>query len=251
MSHEVDLNADLGEGFDDESLLPYLTSCNVACGAHAGSPATMRATLAAAKKHGVACGAHPGFPDRKNFGRREMPLTLAELSATISEQIDRLQEAASETGVALSHIKPHGALYHGANRRSDVARCFLETVARRQPAWIVVGQAGSLLLDEARRAGLRVAAEGFADRLYLEDGTLAPRGVAGAVFESAEKAAAQALSLVARESVEASNGQRLRVKVQTICLHGDTPGAASFAKAIRSRLEEAGVEIRPLSRPGR
>ena len=251
MSSEVDLNADLGEGFDDESLLPYLTSCNVACGAHAVSPETMRATLAAAKRHGVACGAHPGFPDRKNFGRREMPLTLAELSATISDQIDRLQEAASETGVALSHIKPHGALYHGANRRSDMARCFLETVARRQPAWIVVGQAGSLLLDEARRAGLRVAAEGFADRLYLEDGTLAPRGVAGAVFDSAEKAAAQALSLVARESVEASNGQRLRVKVQTICLHGDTPGAASFAKAIRSRLEEAGIEVRPLSRPGR
>lgn len=251
MSGEVDLNADLGEGFDDEALLPFLTSCNVACGAHAGSPETMRSTLSAARRLGVACGAHPGFPDRKNFGRREMPLTLAELSATISEQVDRLLEAASDTGAVLSHIKPHGALYHGANRRSDMARCFLETVARRHPAWIVVGQAGSLLLDEARRMGLRVAGEGFADRLYLEDGTLAPRGVDGAVFDSAEKAAAQALSLVADESVRASNGARLSVRVQTICLHGDTPGAASFAKAIRARLQEAGIEIRPLARLGK
>lgn len=251
MSREVDLNADLGEGFDDDSLLPFLSSCNVACGAHAGSPETMRSTLAAAKSLGVACGAHPGFPDRKNFGRKEMPLTLAELSATISEQIDRILEAASETGAVLSHIKPHGALYHGSNRRSDMARCFLETVARRQPAWIVVGQAGSLLLEEARRMGLRIAAEGFADRLYLEDGTLAPRGVAGAVFDSAEKAAAQALSLVADESVEASNGTRLPLRVQTICLHGDTPGAAAFAKAIRSRLRQAGIEVRPLAHFGK
>lgn len=251
MSKEVDLNADLGEGFDDTSILPFLSSCNVACGAHAGNTETMRSTLAAAKVLGVSCGAHPGFPDRKNFGRKEMPLTLAELSKTISEQIDQITEAASDTGAALSHIKPHGALYHGSNRRRDMARCFLDTVARCQPAWIVVGQAGSLLLDEARRMGLRVAAEGFADRLYLEDGTLAPRGVAGAVFDSAEKAAAQALSLVAEEAVEASNGMRLPVKVQTICLHGDTPGAAAIAKAIRSRLQAAGIEIRPLTRLGR
>ncbi|MGH9443272.1 MAG: LamB/YcsF family protein [Thermoanaerobaculia bacterium] len=251
MSREVDLNADLGEGFDDASLLPFLSSCNVACGGHAGSAETMRSTLSAARRFGVACGAHPGFPDRKNFGRREMPLTRAELSATISDQIDRLVEAASGTGTALSHIKPHGALYHACNRRVDVARCFLETTARRQPAWIVVGQAGSLFLEEARRAGLRVAAEGFADRLYLDDGTLAPRGVAGAVFESAERAAEQALSLVAGEFVEAANGSRLTVKVQTICLHGDTPGASGFAKAIRARLEKANIEIRPLGHAGK
>ncbi len=251
MSSEVDLNADLGEGFDDAAILPFLSSCNVACGGHAGSPETMRATLAAAKRLGVSCGAHPGFPDRKNFGRREMPLTLAELAATISEQIDRLTEAAAETGASLGHVKPHGALYHAANRRSDTARSFLETVARRQPAWIIVGQAGSQLLEEGRRMGLRVAGEGFADRLYLEDGTLAPRGVAGAVFESPEKAAAQALSLVVEERVEASNGQRLSVRAQTICIHGDTPGAPAIARAIRARLEEAGIEIRPLSRMGR
>jgi UPF0271 protein len=247
LSREVDLNADLGEGFDDAALLPFLSSCNVACGAHAGSAETMRSTLSAAKKLGVSCGAHPGYPDRKNFGRKEMPLTLAELSGTISDQIDGILEAASEAGVSLSHVKPHGALYHGANRRRDTARCFLETIGRRQPAWIVVGQAGSLLLEEARRLGLRVAAEGFADRLYLEDGTLAPRGVAGAVLETAERAAAQALSLVADEAVTAANGQRLRVRVQTICLHGDTPGAVSFAEAIRTRLQDAGVEIRSLS----
>ena len=247
MSREVDLNADLGEGFDDDALLPFLSSCNVACGAHAGSAETMRSTLAAAKRLGVSCGAHPGYPDRKSFGRKEVPLTLSELSATISEQIDGILEAANETGVALNHIKPHGALYHGANRRRDTARCFLETVARRQPAWIVVGQAGSLLLEEGRHLGLRVAAEGFADRLYLEDGTLAPRGAAGTVLDSAEKAAAQALSLAADEAVTAANGRRLQVRVQTICLHGDTPGAAAFAKTIRSRLQAAGVEIRALS----
>ena len=247
MSREVDLNADLGEGFDDAALLPFLSSCNVACGAHAGSAETMRGTLLAARKLGVSCGAHPGYPDRKNFGRREMPLTLAELSGTIAEQIESIVEAASDAGVTLSHVKPHGALYHGANRRRDTARCFLETVARRQPAWIVVGQAGSLLLEEARHVGLRVAGEGFADRLYLEDGTLAPRGVAGAVLETADEAAAQALSLVADEAVTASNGDRLQVRVQTICLHGDTPGAAAFAKAIRTRLRDAGVEIRALT----
>ena len=251
MSNEVDLNADLGEGFDDVSILPFLSSCNVACGAHAGSPETMRSTLAAAKRLGVSCGAHPGFPDRNNFGRREMPLTLAELSATISEQIDHILEAASDTGVSLSHVKPHGALYHASNRRSDMARCFLETIVRRQPAWIVVGQAGSLLLEEGHRMGLRIVAEGFADRLYLEDGTLAPRGVVGAVFDSPEKAAVQALSLVVDEAVEASNGERLPVRVQTICIHGDTPGAASIAKSIRSRLQEAGVQIRPLTQLGR
>ena len=110
MSNDVDLNADLGEGFDDVSILPFLSSCNVACGAHAGSPATMRSTLSAAKRFGVSCGAHPGFPDRKNFGRKEMPLTLAELSATISDQIDRILEAAADVEVSLSHVKPHGAL---------------------------------------------------------------------------------------------------------------------------------------------
>jgi UPF0271 protein len=251
MSHEVDLNADLGEGFEDASILPFLSSCNVACGAHAGSDETMRSTLAAARRLGVSCGAHPGYPDRKNFGRKEMPLTLAELSATLAEQIERIGDAASDTGVSLMHVKPHGALYHGANRRNDVARCFLGTVARLQPSWIVVGQAGSLLLEEGRRMGLRVAAEGFADRLYLEDGTLAPRGVSGAVFDSPEKAAAQALSLVGNEAVEASNGAQLSVKVQTICIHGDTPGAPSIAKAIRERLQDAGIEIRPLSRLGR
>ena len=247
----MDLNADLGEGFDDVAILPFLSSCNVACGGHAGDAATMRATLTAAKRLGVSCGAHPGFPDRKNFGRREMPLTLAELGATIGEQLDALSAAAREADVGLTHVKPHGALYHCANRRSDMARRFLETVARRQPAWIVVGQAGSLLLEEGRRMGLRVAAEGFADRMYLEDGSLAPRGVAGAVFDSPEKAAAQALSLVAEEAVTASDGRTLPVRAQTICIHGDTPGAAAIARAIRTRLEEAGIEIRPLTRVGR
>ncbi|MGE5248370.1 MAG: LamB/YcsF family protein [Verrucomicrobiota bacterium] len=243
----IDLNADVGEGFDDESLLPSITSCNIACGAHAGDAKTMKATLEAALRHGVACGAHPGYPDRRNFGRVEVPLTLEELASTLGDQLAALEAAARPLGARLRHVKPHGALYHVSARRRDVARAIAEAVARRDTGCILVGYPGSALLAEGERAGLRTAAEGFADRLYLADGNLAPRSLAGSVHSSPEKAAEQALAIVRDRCVTAPDGTRVPVEARTICLHGDTPGAAMIAKAVRRRLEEAGIEVRSLA----
>jgi UPF0271 protein len=247
---EIDINADLGEGFDDRAILPSLTSCSIACGAHAGDAETMAATLAAAKKLGVACGAHPSYPDRENFGRLEVPMTLAEISRTILDQLSALNLVARRLDVSLSHVKPHGALYHACTRRSDVARTFAETVARHNNGLRLVGFPGGALLEEGRRAGLTVTAEGFADRLYLPDGTLAPRSLPGSLLDSPGRAADQAVSLVRERRVTASDGTRLQVEVQTICLHGDTPGAARIARAVRKGLEDAGVAIRRLPASG-
>lgn len=240
----IDLNADVGEGFEDERLFPYLTSCSIACGGHAGDPRTMKATLEAARRHGISCGAHPGYPDRENFGRVDVPMTLEEIAATLKAQLAALEVAARPLGIRLSHVKPHGALYHACSRRRDVARTVALTVASRNQDRVLVGFAGSALMVEGARANLRVAGEGFADRRYLADGTLAPRSLAGAVLESPGEAAEQALSIVLDGRVIASDGTRIPVQAQTICLHGDTPGAAEIAKAVRRKLEGAGVEVR-------
>lgn len=247
---ETDLNADLGEGFDDEAILPFLSSCSIACGGHAGDLRTMAVTLAAAARLGVACGAHPGYPDRSSFGRRELPMTLAEISASVIEQLETLLAAARRAGAALTHVKPHGALYHVCNRRRDTARAFAESVARRHSSLALVGMAGSILLEEGERAGLRTVAEAFADRSYLEDGTLAPRGTAGAVHDSPKQAAAQALEIVRERSVTTASGVRLPIDSRTICLHGDTPGAVDIARAVRTALESAGIEIRSFTGHG-
>ena len=244
---EIDVNADLGEGFDDAAILPSLSSCSVACGAHAGDATTMRATLAAARREGVACGAHPGYPDRAGFGRKELPMTLAEMAESVLEQVGMLSRIAREEGIAIGHVKPHGALYHVCHRRRDAARAVTEAVALRHPRLAIVGMPGSILLDEAERAGLRTVAEGFADRLYLEDGSLAPRGSAGAVHASPERAAAQALSIARDGTVVAASGVALAIAARTICIHGDSPGAPEIARAVRAKLESAGVAIRPFS----
>jgi UPF0271 protein len=241
---EIDLNADLGEGFDDEHILPFLSSCNVACGAHAGDAGTMARTLDAAHRLGVACGAHPGYPDRESFGRRELPMTLAEITASVVEQLETLSAAARRSKTRLSHVKPHGALYHVCHRRRDTARALAEAVAHRHPRLVLVGMPGSILLEEGERAGLRTVAEAFADRLYLEDGSLAPRGTAGAVHETPERAARQALEIAREHEVTCSTGARLPLAARTICLHGDSPGAVATARAVRTRLEEAGIEVR-------
>lgn len=242
----VDLNADVGEGFDDERLLPFLTSCSIACGAHAGDAGTMRATLEAARRAGVSCGAHPGYPDPKNFGRIEVPMTLEEIADTVGAQVAALQAAARPLGVKISHVKPHGALYHACARRSDVARAVAQAVAKRDRDAVLVGFAGSALLVEGARAGLRVAGEGFADRRYLADGNLAPRSLAGSVLRSPEEAADQALSIVRDGLVLAPDGTRLKIEAQTICLHGDTPGAVEIAAAVRRKLEGSGVALASL-----
>ena len=243
----VDLNADVGEGMDDREILPYVTSVNVACGLHAGDPSVMDETVALALAQGVRVGAHPGYPDRENFGRVALEMHADAIEKLVLYQIAALDGFMRSRGAELTHVKPHGALYHRGAEFPDVARAIAEGVRRFRTNLLLVGPAGSMLLEAGRDAGLPVAAEAFADRKYLPDGSLVPRGADGAVLTDPEEAANQAL-LLSREGVAiASDGSRVRVRADTICLHGDTPGAARIARRVRERLEEAGVAIAPLA----
>ena len=242
----MDLNADVGEGMDDRPLLPFLTSANIACGMHAGGPLIMDRTVSLALSRRVQVGAHPGYADRDNFGRTAVDLPLDELRALVLYQVAALDGFVRAHGGRLAHVKAHGALYNRAARDPTVAGAVAEAVRAFSTDLILVGLAGSMQLGAARLVGLRAAGEAFADRRYLPDGSLMPRSEAGAVLHDAKDAAAQA-ALIAREGqVIASDGSRVRVEAETICLHGDTKGAAAIARAVRDRLESDGVPIAPL-----
>jgi 5-oxoprolinase (ATP-hydrolysing) subunit A len=232
---KIDLNADLGEGMDDAAILPYLTSANVACGQHAGSPELMDQTVRLALENGVHIGAHPGYADRENFGRTNLQLTETALKALVLYQIGALDGIARARGAKLVHVKAHGALYNQAAKDAKLARAFAEAVKTYDPSLVLVGLAGGAQLEAAKAVGLRTAGEAFADRLYADDGSLVPRSQPGAVLHDPKSAAAQAVRL-------ARSG-----RAQTICLHGDTPGAAAIARSVRAALEQAGVEIAPLA----
>jgi UPF0271 protein len=248
----VDLNADVGESVgpwpmgDDEQLIPLVTSVNIACGAHAGDPLTIDRTVRAAVANGVAVGAHPGYPDLVGFGRRDLDMAPDELEASLVYQIGAVATFARDAGSPLRHVKPHGALYNLAARDAAVAATIARAVARVSPDLILVGLAGSAMLTAAVDAGLGSAAEAFADRAYEADGTLRSRRLPGALLESPERAAAQALAIVRDGRVGSHDGKVVPVRADTICIHGDTPAAAGFAQAIRSALEGAGVTIAAL-----
>lgn len=242
----IDLNADLGEGLDDAALLPFLSSANVACGLHAGDPAVMDRTVQIALGRGVHLGAHPGYADRKNFGRRDVQLAPGELRTLVLYQLGALEALVRARGATLSHVKAHGALYNRAARDRALARALAQAVREFRADIILVGLAGSIQIEEARAAGLPAAGEAFADRRYLPDGSLMPRAQPGAVLHHPAEAAEQALRIVTDGAVVASDGSILAVDAQTLCLHGDTPGADRIAGAIRDVLEHAGVEIAPL-----
>jgi 5-oxoprolinase (ATP-hydrolysing) subunit A len=251
---EIDLNADVGEGFgpwpmgDDEHLVPLVSSVNVACGLHAGDPATIERTVRLAVAAGAAVGAHPGYPDLAGFGRRELAMPPAELEATILYQVGAVAAFARDAGVELHHVKPHGALYNAAAHDPKLA----ETVARAVRRWsrdvVLYGLAGSALIDAGRDAGLAVAAEAFPDRAYEPDGTLCSRSLAGAVLTDSAAIAARAVGMARDGRVVATDGTTLTIEAQTICLHGDTPGAAAHAAAVRRALAEASVDVRPVTR---
>jgi UPF0271 protein len=241
----IDLNADLGEGLDDEPLLPFLTSANVACGAHAGSPAIMDRTVALLLERGIRIGAHPGYADRGNFGRNEVELDSAQVHQLISSQLELLDEIVRRRGGRLSHVKAHGALYNRAARDRALAGAIARAVRAHAADLKLFGLAGSVQLDAARDAGLLPVAEAFADRRYLASGALVPRSQPGAILHHPEDAAAQALSIARDGFALAADGTRVAIAAQTLCLHGDTPGAAAIAQAIHARLESAGVEIAP------
>lgn len=251
----IDLNADVGESYGawtighDEELIPLVTSVNVACGAHAGDPLVMARTVELAARHGVAIGAHPGYPDRDGFGRRDLLMAPDELEASLLYQLGALAAFVRGAGQSMRHVKPHGALYNRAARDTELAGVIARTVRQFDPALVLVGLAGSVMLGVAREAGLAVAAEAFADRAYEADGSLRSRLLPGAMLVTPEAAAEQAVSIVTRGTVMSHDGEVVRVAADTLCIHGDTPGAADIARHVRRALEAAGVTVAPFSAP--
>ena len=243
----VDLNADLGEGGpSDERLLDLVTSASVACGLHAGDPSTLRRTIERAVARGVAVGAHPGYADREGFGRRELALPPAEVRDLVVYQVAAAAAFARAAGTRLRHVKPHGALYNQAAREPARAAAIVDAVRTVDPSLLILGPAGSQLEDAAVAAGLGFAAEVFADRTYLDDGALTPRSRRDAFVHDPSLAAARVLRMLRESRVETVTGGTIPVRADTVCLHGDQPGAVAFADSVRRRLREAGVELRAL-----
>jgi UPF0271 protein len=251
----IDLNADLGESFGpwpmghDEALMASITSANVACGFHAGDPGVIRRTVSLAMSRGVAIGAHPGFPDLVGFGRRELHATPAEVEDLVLYQVSALAGIAAASGARLQHVKAHGALYNMAVRDRALADAIARATALVDRSLILFGLPESDLIRAGEAAGLRVAAEAFADRAYEPDGTLASRRKPGSVIHDATQVVARAVEMVTTGGVTATDGSRLTLRADTLCLHGDTPGSADLARQIRLGLEAAGVAVTRLSRP--
>lgn len=238
----IDLNCDLGEGCsNDEALMPLITSANIACGGHAGDAATMRVTVDLANRWNVAIGAHPGFEDRENFGRVEVAVDPGELRALLLRQIERLAKLAR-----LQHVKLHGALYNMAARNREVAEVAVITVAEFDPSLRLFALAGSELVAAARAKNLPVAEEVFADRTYRADGSLTPRSQGDALVQTEKEMLDQALEMVLKGTVRATNGSRVKIRADTLCLHGDGVHAVPFARALRDGLIKSGVQVRRL-----
>lgn len=242
---QLDLNADVGEGLpeSDAALLQLVSSANIACGLHAGDPHTMRKTVALAVRQGVAVGAHPGFDDRDGFGRRPVELSPSELADLILYQLGALDAIARAEGVALHHVKPHGALYNQAERDETVAVGIITAIRMFDPQLRLVGRAGSAMARAAAALGHPFTAEAFADRRYQADGSLASRSEPGAVLTAADDVAAQVRRLVTEGEVISGDGTRVPVSFETLCLHGDTPGAEALAARIRQELGALGVSV--------
>lgn len=241
----IDLNSDLGEGAGTEAaVMPLISSVNIACGAHAGDPVTMRATLALALALGVRIGAHPGYRDPANFGRRSLDLPSAALAADLTEQIVALQAMAAEAGARVAHVKAHGALYNQGERDEAIADLIARTVAAIDRSLAVVATPGSAMARAAVRAGVPLVREGFIDRAYEPDGTLRSRALPGAMVLDPASAAAQALGFVRGGGVRATDGSFLALAVDSLCIHGDSPGAVEIARAVRTAFAEAGITVR-------
>jgi 5-oxoprolinase (ATP-hydrolysing) subunit A len=246
----LDLNADVGESFgvysigQDVTLMAEITSANIACGFHAGDPSVMRLTVGLARDHGVAIGAHPGFPDLQGFGRRELRVAPRDVEDFVVYQVGALAAVAAVQGLKLQHVKPHGALYNMAARDAALADAIASAVARVDPNLILFGLSGSELIAAGRRAGLQTASEAFADRGYEPNLQLQPRGRPNAVIHDPGQVLARALMLAREHAVIATDGTRHTLDVDTVCVHGDTPGAAELAAEIRRALSQAGVTLK-------
>src|SRR5438105_9062488 len=248
----VDLNADLGESFgnfslgQDPVLIPLLNSAHLACGFHAGDPRVMDRTVRLCRDAGVQIGAHPAFPDLVGFGRRVIDITGLEAETDVVYQLGALEAFCRRNDAELHHVKAHGALYNHANRSAEVARGIAAGIASFRPDLLMVCQPGSQLEKAALEAGLRVAYEGFVDRAYNPDGTLASRRLEGTLFHDPKRAIEQALRMVAEGAVVAMDGTVVELHVDTLCVHGDNPDAVDFVSGLRQQLTSAGVELRPM-----
>jgi len=254
MKRAVDINSDLGESFgaytigDDAAMMPVITSANVACGFHGGDPDVMERTVRLAREHEVGIGAHPGFPDLVGFGRREMHLSIDELRTVHIYQIGALWAFARAQGAALQHVKPHGALNNTAASNEAWSRAIAGAVASVDRSLILVALYGSVMDRVGREAGLRVAREAYGDRAYERDGSLVSRSKPGALLTDPEAVARRVMRMVTEGTVETVDGSEFRIQPDTICFHGDTPGAPRLVRAAREALARAGVEISPMGR---
>jgi UPF0271 protein len=248
----IDINSDLGESFGaykighDSGLMKSITSANVAAGFHAGDPSVLRETIRAAREHGVAVGAHPGFPDLAGFGRRELHVTPREAEDFVLYQIAAVAGVASAEGMRLQHVKPHGALFNMAVRDPDLSTAIARAVAAFDRSLILFGLPGSEILAAGRAAGLRVAAEVFADRAYESDGSLASRRKPGAVIHDPSEVVSRAVQMIQEHTVTAIDGKVVKLEADTICVHGDTQGSDALAAQIRAGLERAGITVKAI-----
>jgi UPF0271 protein len=249
----IDLNCDMGESFaaytlgDDEQMMPWITSANIACGFHAGDPTVMERTVALARRHQVAVGAHPGYPDLLGFGRRHLDTFPGEIKNYLMYQMGALAAFAKAHGTRVQHLKPHGALYNLAARDEGAAREVIAAVQAFDPELILVALAGSLCAEMAATAGVRVAREVFPDRAYQSNGQLVPRSLPGAVVSDPETVRARVVKLVTSGTMSSIEGQEITIQADTLCIHGDTPGAWKLARAIRETLAGSDVEVVPMA----
>jgi UPF0271 protein len=232
----IELNADVGEGYDDAGLMPFLDRVSIACGGHAGDAASMAAALRLAAGHGVAVGAHPSYPDRAHFGRRVLAASAKEIVAWVTQQTEALADEAARQGLRLAHVKPHGALYNVAARDAAVAEAIAGAVAAIDPDLLLVGLSGSRLIEAGQAAGLAVLNEAFADRRYRADGQLVSRETKDALVIDPDTAARQVRALAQGDPITTLDGGLLRVRADTICLHSDTPHALNIARAVHAAL---------------
>jgi UPF0271 protein len=251
MMKTIDLNSDLGESYgawrmgDDAAMLEVVSSANVACGFHAGDPAGILRTVKAAAERGVFIGAHVSYPDLAGFGRRDMDIAPADLTADVVYQIGALSGLAAAAGSKVRYVKPHGALYNRIAVDAVQGAAVIAALKSVDPTLVLMGLAGAPILDQARAAGLAVVAEAYADRAYTPAGHLVPRREAGAVLHDASLIAARMVRLATEGVVEAIDGSVIRIDAQSICVHGDSPGAVAIAREVRGRLEAAGIAIAP------
>jgi len=251
---KIDLNCDMGESFGhykigmDDEIIKYVTSANIGCGFHAGDPMIMRKTVKMAKVNGVGIGAHPGFPDLMGFGRRKMDVTPEEIKNYVLYQIGALYAFAKAEGEKIQHVKPHGALYNTIVNDEKLFRAVMEGIAEFDEELIVSALAGSRVINIAEEMGLKVASEAFADRAYNPDGTLVSRRLPNSVITNPQKVLSRVIQMVKEGKIECINGEIIKRKIDTICVHGDSPGAVELVKVIREGLKKEGILVLPMKR---